>query len=53
MREEIALAFTEDQIALVKIRRPERRNALSARTLGELHDVFDEIASRRELRVDV
>ena len=53
MREEIELTTTEDQIALVKIRRPERRNALSARTLGELHAVFDEIASRRELRVVV
>ena len=48
---EIELSTTDDQIALVTIKRPERRNALSARTLGELHAVFDEIASSRELRV--
>ncbi len=53
MASEIELTTTEDQIALVTIRRPERRNALSARTLGELHAVFDEIASSRELRVVV
>lgn len=53
MAQEIELTTTDDQIALVTIRRPERRNALSARTLGELHAVFDEIASSRELRVVV
>ncbi len=53
MGNEIELTTTDDQIALVTIQRPERRNALSARTLGELHAVFDEIASSRELRVVV
>ena len=53
MSEEIELETTDDDIALVTIRRPERRNALSARTLGELHAVFDEIASRRALRAVV
>ena len=53
MSKEIELTTTDDQIALVTIQRPERRNALSARTLGELHAVFDEIASSRELRVVV
>jgi enoyl-CoA hydratase len=53
MGKEIELSTTDDQIALVTIQRPERRNALSARTLGELHAVFDEIASSRELRVVV
>ncbi len=53
MGKEIELSITDDQIALVTIQRPERRNALSARTLGELHAVFDEIASSRELRVVV
>ena len=50
---EIQLETTEDQIAIVTIDRPERRNALSARTLGELHAVFDDIARRPELRVVV
>ena len=53
MAQQIELTTTDDQIALVTIQRPERRNALSARTLGELHAVFDEIASSRELRVVV
>ena len=50
---EIQLETTEDQIAIVTINRPERRNARSARTLGELHAVFDDIARRPELRVVV
>ena len=50
---EVQLEITEDQIAIVTINRPERRNALSARTLGELHAVFDDIARRPELRVVV
>jgi len=42
-----------DGIALVTITRPERRNALSNRTVDELHGVFDEIAADPAIRVVV
>ncbi len=50
---EITLETTVDEIAIVTIRRPARRNALSAQTLGELHTVFDTLGSSRTLRAVV
>ena len=44
---------TDDGIAVVTITRPERRNALSNRTLDELHGVFDGIAADPSVRVVV
>lgn len=49
----IELKETSDQIAVVTINRPERRNALSANALGALHRSFDAIAGRPELRAVV
>ena len=43
----------EPGIALVTLARPERRNALSPRVLGELHDCFDTIAGEPRTRVVV
>lgn len=42
---------TDDDIAIVTIARPERRNALSNRTLDELHGVIDDIAADPAVRV--
>lgn len=44
---------TNDGIAVVTLTRPERRNALSNRTLDELHAIFDGIAADPALRVVV
>lgn len=41
---------TEDNIALVTLNRPQRRNALSFALMQELIDCLDAIASRRDLR---
>jgi enoyl-CoA hydratase/carnithine racemase len=49
----IELTTTDDQIAVVTLNRPERRNALSANSLAALHRSFDEIAARPELRAVV
>jgi enoyl-CoA hydratase len=49
----INVETTDDHIAIVTINRPERRNALNANTLAELHRVFDTIAADAELRVVV
>lgn len=49
----IDLSTTDDHIAIVTIERPERRNALSANTLAELHRTFDQIGGRPDLRVVV
>jgi enoyl-CoA hydratase/carnithine racemase len=50
---EIEMITTEDDIAVVTINRPERRNALSANTLDAMHGMFDEIVSRPEVRAVV
>ncbi len=42
---------TEDNIALVTLNRPQRRNALSLALMGELIDCLGAIGSRRDLRV--
>ena len=44
---------TDDDIAIVTLTRPERRNALSNRTLDQLHGVVDEIAADPAIRVVV
>jgi enoyl-CoA hydratase/carnithine racemase len=44
---------TADGTAVVTITRPERRNALSSRTLDELHEMFDAIAAEPAVRVVV
>lgn len=44
---------TADGTAVVTIARPERRNALSSRTLDELHETFDAIAAEPAVRVVV
>jgi enoyl-CoA hydratase/carnithine racemase len=49
----IELKTTDDQIAVVTLNRPERRNALSANTLAALHRTFDGIAAQPELRAVV
>jgi len=41
---------TEDNIALVTLNRPQRRNALSLALMQELIDCLSEIGSRRDLR---
>ena len=43
----------DDGIVVVTIDRPDRRNALSARVLGELHRLFDEVAADPGVRVVV
>lgn len=45
--------ITDDGIAIVTLTRPERRNALSNRTLDEMHAAFDEIAADPAIRVVV
>jgi enoyl-CoA hydratase/carnithine racemase len=50
---QITRTITDDQIAIVTITRPERRNALSNRTLDEMHAAFDEIAADPAIRVVV
>jgi enoyl-CoA hydratase/carnithine racemase len=50
---DIELTTTDDDIAIVTINRPERRNALSGNTLASMHRVFDDIASRTEMRAVV
>lgn len=49
----ITQELTDDGIAVVTITRPERRNALSARTLDELDAALDGIAADPEVRVVV
>jgi len=49
----VARTVTDDGIAIVTLTRPERRNALSNRTLDEMHSVFDEIAADPAIRVVV
>lgn len=49
----VARTDTDDGIAVVTLTRPERRNALSNRTLDELHGVFDRIAADPAVRVVV
>jgi enoyl-CoA hydratase/carnithine racemase len=51
--EHLRLEEVEDGIVLLTITRPERRNALAGRTLGELHTVLDEVAADPRLRVVV
>ena len=41
---------TEDNIALVTLNRPQRRNALSLALMRELIDCLETIVSRRDLR---
>ena len=49
----IETTTTDDDIAVVTINRPDRRNALSANTLGALHRVLDAIASQPQVRAVV
>jgi len=51
--EHLTLEEVEDGIVLLTIARPERRNALAGRTLGELHSVVDEIGADPAIRVVV
>ena len=48
---QVTTTTIEDGIVVVTIDRPERRNALSNRTLDELHATFDEIAADPAIRV--
>ena len=41
---DVEVMTTDDDIAIVTLNRPERRNALSNTVLGTLHRTFDEIA---------
>ena len=50
---DVQLSTVDDEIAIVTIDRPERRNALRSRTLDELHRVFDGIAADPLMRVVV
>ena len=50
---EVDVTTTDDDIAIVTLNRPERRNALSNAVLGTLHRTFDEIAGDPALRVVV
>ena len=50
---DVEMATTEDDIAVVTINRPDRRNALSANTLGALHRILDAIASQPQVRAVV
>lgn len=49
----VELTETPDHLAVVTLNRPERRNALSANLLAELHRTFDALAARPELRAIV
>jgi len=51
--EHLTLDELEDGIVLLTIDRPERRNALAGRTLGEFHSVLDEIGGDPAIRVVV
>jgi enoyl-CoA hydratase/carnithine racemase len=51
--DQIRRADTEDHVAILTIDRPQRRNALSGRTLDELHRHLDEIDADPDLRVVV
>ncbi len=51
--EHLTIAELEPGVTLVTMNRPERRNALSARLLAELHTAFDEIAADSAARVIV
>jgi enoyl-CoA hydratase/carnithine racemase len=50
---DVNVTTTDDDIAVVTLDRPERRNALSNRVLGVLHRTFDEIAGDPAIRVVV
>jgi enoyl-CoA hydratase/carnithine racemase len=50
---DVEMTTTEDDIAVVTINRPDRRNALSANTLGALHRILDAIASQPQVRAVV
>ncbi len=41
----------KDQIALVRIDRPKKLNALNRKTIGELHEAFKALESDREVRL--
>lgn len=51
--EHLTLDEIEDGIVLLTIDRPERRNTLAGRTLGELHTVLDRIGADPAIRVVV
>ena len=40
-----------DEIATITIQRPKALNALNTETLTELHTLFEEITSRKDIRV--
>ena len=42
-----------DAVAVVRLNRPERRNALDSATLGALNDLMDDLAADETLRVVV
>ena len=50
---DVDVTRTDDDLAIVTINRPERRNALSNNVLGALHRTFDEIAGDPAIRVVV
>jgi enoyl-CoA hydratase/carnithine racemase len=50
---DVDVTTTDDDIAIVTLNRPERRNALSNNVLGALHRTFDEIAGDPAIRVVV
>jgi len=50
---DLDVTTTNDQIAIVTLNRPERRNALSNNVLGALHRTFDKIAGDPAIRVVV
>jgi enoyl-CoA hydratase/carnithine racemase len=49
----LEVTSTDDDLAIITLNRPERRNALSNNLLGALHRTFDEIAGDPAIRVVV
>ena len=50
---DVEVTTTDDNLVIVTLNRPERRNALSNNVLGALHRTFDEIAADPAIRVVV
>ncbi|MHC1590608.1 MAG: enoyl-CoA hydratase/isomerase family protein, partial [Candidatus Helarchaeales archaeon] len=50
-QETIEFKLKENGIGILKLRRPERMNALSLQMIEELHDLFDDLFSNLDCRV--